>query len=672
MAPNDFAATLQAHQEGRLREAEAGYRGILKRDPRHVEALYLLGVLLHQSGRHRDAQGFLERAIARTAQRPEFFNTLGDIHRVLGALTEAEQHFASALALRPLYPEAQQNLAMTLNAAGRTNEALVLLFNAVAAQPTHAPLRALLATMLRGVALGSGNVLVREVLRLLVADSEISAQSLAGAVLGLLKHDAAFIAVQEALQRNNALVELSDSARTLMRDPLLLGILPQIVIHDGDVEHVLVYLRRAAMGHATWEDDLARPEPATDLAFLGALAMQCFNTEYAFARSPLEHRDMVRLQGGLERALRDAASPLRLEPSLLLFAQYAPLHHLQGFQRLGDVPIDAWSDAMRLVIHTQVLDQVEEQRMAESLLNHGQMARDVVSEQVRAMYEEHPYPRWVALPQTAITTVPAFVHSLRPGLSPVVVPSTILVAGCGTGQQPVQMARTFPDASITAFDLSLASLAYASRMARHFGVAERVHFQSLDVLELDGPPVYGIVACTGVLHHLREPLEGWRRLVHVLAPEGIMKIGLYSTIARANINAARDFVRREGFATDDDGIRACRAAIMALPAGHPARSALAFTDFFSLSGCRDLLMHVQERSYTIAEIATDLGTLGLRFLGFQLPQPVQVRFVAEQGRDAMQDLAAWDRFERTHPETFAGMYQFWCCHAPADQRILPT
>jgi hypothetical protein len=30
----------------------------------------------------------------------------------------------------------------------------------------------------------------------------------------------------------------------------------------------------------------------------------------------------------------------------------------------------------------------------------------------------------------------------------------------------------------------------------------------------------------------------------------------------------------------------------------------------------------------------------------------------------MTDLASWDLFEREHPSTFSGMYQFWVQKAP--------
>jgi SAM-dependent methyltransferase len=221
------------------------------------------------------------------------------------------------------------------------------------------------------------------------------------------------------------------------------------------------------------------------------------------------------------------------------------------------------------------------------------------------------------------------------------------------------MALAHPDASIVAFDISRASLAYGSRMAARFGVTS-VRFLHGDLLELGDEGEFAIVACVGVLHHLTDPMAGWRRLVPLVAPDGVMKIGLYSTAARTAVAAARAFARERRFADTADGIRACRQAILSLPPQHPARGVTAFTDFFSISGCRDLVMHVQEQTFTIPALARALDALKLQFLGFQLPQPSQVRFAAEHGSAALLDLDAWDRFEQAHPETFAAMYQFWC------------
>lgn len=664
-----LTAALRAHQEGRHAEAEAGYRRVLKADAQHSDALYLLGVLLHQRGRPAEARGFLQRAIATGTPRPDALNSLGDVHRVLGDFAAARDCFEQALRLRPGYAEAQQNLALTLHAEGRTNEALVLLFNAVGAQPTHAPLRLLLATLLQGVVLGSGNVLVREVLRLLLSDKDVSAQSIAGAVLGLVKSDPAFGKLLNAARLGGDLLETTpQEAQALMSDALVLVLLPQIVLRDADVEAVLVALRRAILARAQWQGDVATPTADVVLPFVAALAMQCFNAEYAFGRSEIEVRDIARLKGGLDAALAAGQDARTLESSLLLFALHAPLTALAGWAPLARVPLNEWSDAARLLMHAQVLDPLEEQQLAQSIPRGG-LTGDSVSSAVRAMYEANPYPRWIVMQQPAVTSVQQFIRGLRPTKT-AAVPPAILVAGCGTGQQPIHMARSFPEATVSAFDLSLASLAYGARMARQFGVADRIHFHQQDLLAFDADADYAIVACSGVLHHLADPLRGWRKLIAAVSPHGVMKIGLYSRLARRAVDAARAFVRAQQFPADDDGIRHARSAILALPEADPVRDVTTFTDFFSVSGCRDLLMHPHERSYTIPELAECLKVLRLQFLGFQLPHPVMARFATAHGAEASRDLQAWDHFEQAHPDTFSGMYQFWCCRAADTEHIL--
>jgi hypothetical protein len=168
-----------------------------------------------------------------------------------------------------------------------------------------------------------------------------------------------------------------------------------------------------------------------------------------------------------------------------------------------------------------------------------------------------------------------------------------------------------------------------------------------------------------VLHHLADPPAGWRRLVDLLKPNGLMKIGLYSARARTAIAVARDFVRRSGFAADAAGIRAARQAVFALDPAEAAHKVTGELDFYSLSGCRDLLFNVQERDYELPELAEMLARLGLRFLGFEFAGPEARQAYARRFPEdrEMTDLECWDAFETEAPETFRNMYQFWCRRA---------
>jgi len=194
-----------------------------------------------------------------------------------------------------------------------------------------------------------------------------------------------------------------------------------------------------------------------------------------------------------------------------------------------------------------------------------------------------------------------------------------------------------------------------------------VNFAQADILKLgDLDRRFAIIDCAGVLHHLRDPMEGWRVLVDLLEPDGLMRIALYSAKGRKEIQPAREFAASLGLPRTSNGVRRCRSAILALPNGHPAKEVVTSGDFFTLNGCRDLLMHVQEHQFTLPQIADCLDRLGLRFLAMQCASETRRRFAEMFGNQAaLGDLRAWDSFEARYPSAFRAMYSFWCCRKAA-------
>ncbi len=654
---------LAAHQRGELAAAEQGYRAVLRKEPRHADASYLLGVLLHATGRSREALGVLRGSLDAHPARPDVLNTLGDAHRVLGEYAAAREALTQALAMRPHDAAIVHNLAVTLAAMGARADALMLLFDEVHTAPNISSLRSLLASLLEGVSLGSGNALVRDVLEQLVRDDTIATQSIAGAIIGLCKSSAAFttllpLAVRkdEREQHHEPLGEsAADAVRALSADALLTAALPRMIAGDEQLEQVLRFLRR----RYTTNEPMRMWMPRE---FVAALAMQCFQTEYAWGMTLGERERLAESQAQLSSML---GSPVThsdaLESVVLLCALGAPLASVANWTRLSEIPRDAWSNELGLIIDAQIADVLEERRLAASLAT-DLTTRDEVSSRVREMYEENPYPRWVMAQRPPSQPTALFIASMtRRNPANVGTPPRLLVAGCGTGQQAIHLAMTHPDAQVEAIDLSLASLAYGARMATRLGVSN-VRFSQGDLLELSphGDP-YDLISCSGVLHHLREPLVGWRRLLTRLAPHGVMKIGLYSTMARTSITAAQAYVSSLGTEHTVEGVRSARSALLALPATHPAAGVRQFLDFFTLSGLRDLVMHVQERTYSVPELKADLEALNLQFLGFQLPQTIMAEFHREYSApNGVTDLDAWHGFEQRHPSTFVAMYQFWC------------
>ena len=278
---------------------------------------------------------------------------------------------------------------------------------------------------------------------------------------------------------------------------------------------------------------------------------------------------------------------------------------------------------------------------------------------VRDQYEANPYPSWERLSHLDPVDLDQRLRLLTGGRwepPRFLRRPRVLVAGCGTGRELLSVALAWRPAAVTGFDLSRTSLAYTELMAERLGV--EVDLYQADLLRLDSwEREFDVVVCAGVLHHLDDPLDGWRRLLRLLRPGGVMLLGLYSETARRGIAAAQEAVRRLGLPPTPEGIRRARSHLAGLPPDDPARDCTLLPDFFHTSGCRDMLFHVREHRFTLPQIAAALDGSGLEFLAFVTD--ARVRRLARTLFGPQPDLACWAQLERLYPGTFLGMYQFW-------------
>ncbi len=544
--------------------------------------------------------------------------------------------------------QARLEAARAALAQGSPLDAAQLLMSGLKLRPADPRLRQALAEALQGFPLDSAGPAVRAVLLDLCLDEAVAAQCLVDAIIGLARNSAAFPALLGAALAGRDLVaqhasELADFAG----DELLAALLGRAVINDPELERVLTQLRRDLLRRGA-------PIAAVPFSFACALARQCFNTEYAF----LDEGDPP----APAPALAESVDPATLEHALVLAAMAAPLHRLPGRERMLDWNPDKLSPAFRPIWQAQVADHRRERDLAAGIEALTPVA-DATSRAVQDQYEDSPYPRWLA------------VHRPRPEHAPGL--RSILIAGCGTGQHPVHTALANPGCEVWAVDLSRSSLAYATRMAERYAVPN-LRFRQADILELGAwPRRFDRIESLGVLHHMQDPVAGWRVLVGLLAPGGTMRIGLYSSRAREPLRAAREIIAAGGYSATPAGIRRARRAILDLPENHHARSVAWSDDFYSVSGCRDLLMHVREHSYTPAQIAACLELLGLQLHGIQAPPDVLAAFRSAWPQPgALTDLDLWDRFEQRHPEIFRGMIHFSCgiipspCKDPIEEKVL--
>lgn len=133
-----FVRAYAAHRDGRLDDAERGYRETLDADPVHVDALHLLGVLRHQQGQHAEAADLVRRAVNLRPDDAALQLNLGNALKALGELEAAIERFRNALTLAPAFPLAHYNLGNAYAALGRHEDAMFSFGHAVRLQPGDA------------------------------------------------------------------------------------------------------------------------------------------------------------------------------------------------------------------------------------------------------------------------------------------------------------------------------------------------------------------------------------------------------------------------------------------------------------------------------------------------------------------------------------------------------
>ena len=173
---------------------------------------------------------------------------------------------------------------------------------------------------------------------------------------------------------------------------------------------------------------------------------------------------------------------------------------------------------------------------------------------------------------------------------------------------------------------------------------------------------FDIVESVGVLHHLLIPEEGLRNLVQRLKTGGLMRLGLYSEIARKDISLTRSLIKDKNLSNSHSDIQSLRNSIIdnSNLKFNKLQSVMTHNDFFSTSECRDLLFHVQEHCLNLSQINNLLKICGLTFLGFEFfDESVKDIYRLKMPESDEFSLHDWHEFEVQNPNFFSGMYQFW-------------
>lgn len=596
---------------------------------------------LMRQGRAGEAVEIFAEVARANPRQPELQNNLGVALKAAGRPKEAVQAYRRALKLAPDYAVAEANLARVLLALGDEAGAVLHFESAHRHAPDAGYLAELLDT-LAGLRFTSPAPKMKALMIGLFVRRDIDLQRLAPAALSLVLANRSHAKGADAAWR--WLRAEGGAPPPWPADPLLDLLLAWTTVPDPKLEAWMTAERRRLLIEGLGG---VKTEP------LAALALQAMTAEYAWREAADETAAVAAL---LSR------ESLTSEEALLVALYRDPATSPAAVKALQD----GVEDNTIALVFSRAVTEPEAEKACAAVLPALTPIADTTSAKVRDQYEIHPYPRWRSVDgQIRRKSLDAHLRDRFPAMRFDGIDTArprLLVAGCGTGRHAIQTAARYEGVEVTAVDLSRRSLGYAARMADALG-RTNISFAQADILGLGAMEErFDVIECSGVLHHMADPMAGWQVLRGLLKPGGLMRVALYSDIARARFAKLQAEIDVEDAQAISGEIRRHRNAILKLPEDDPAAIVWQTGDFYSLSGCRDLLYHRREVRYGWPEIGEALRELDLKLVGVETATAALKVFYRERFPDdpAAVNPSNWDVIEREYPDSFLAMYQFWC------------
>jgi predicted O-linked N-acetylglucosamine transferase (SPINDLY family) len=132
-----FNEGFELHKKGRLREAKEKYQKVLLDNPKHFDALHLLGVIENQTNNCQQAVDLIEKAITIDPQSAPAFNNLGNALCGLKKYEKAVKCYETAVLLKVDYAQAYNNMGNAQSALNQFQLANISYEKAITLKPDY-------------------------------------------------------------------------------------------------------------------------------------------------------------------------------------------------------------------------------------------------------------------------------------------------------------------------------------------------------------------------------------------------------------------------------------------------------------------------------------------------------------------------------------------------------
>lgn len=612
-------------------------------------------VSLRCVGNNRKALKVLERVLLSGKSVSECYHEMGVIHDAEGNIDAAINAYLASLRLQPDSVPTLYNLAYLWSKRGDRKKALEAIGKCYKLDKSI-QIKSMYVDILSSSSMADLDIIDEQFLRDVIRDDDVDPQSLSGIAWCLVKRDMPFVSGMEGAACEGDVEryqkEFTKNASELLGSDLLRDYYSFLQITSYSVERFSTSLRYC-LAILMGKSGIAK----NYMELCCALAIRNYISGYLSATSDKE----AAIVRGIIQKYRSSGEVVSQSDSAIL-GMYGSLYDLKDrhglkFTEIGDGFL--YNYMIKMHIKDRELENDYIGRI--SCLNE---VDNEVSVAVKSQYESSPYPVWQRLTKRKPETLSHIMRTVSPFLDVSDMPTDVevLVAGCGTGSHVLQTAMRIKHESIIAIDLSRRSMAFAMRKAVEYNI-DSISFFLLDILDVDKlDKRFDVIESVGVLHHMDDPLEGLRRLVRVLRPNGLLNVGLYSKIGRRHIIKAKSIYDPPSRTVSDDELREIRLKIICDDDKEMVDNIMGYKDFYTLYDCRDLLFHENEYNFDLVEISNMLCDVGLEFVGFDLHDRAllgeyMTMFPDDRGATSLEN---WSRFEEVHPDAFSSMYVFWC------------
>ena len=631
--------------------AKECFEGAIELNPDFFIAYKNLGDVFNYLEKYDSAIANYLHAIELNPQFSEAYNALGNTYREKREIEKAISNYNRALEINTSYVEALFNLASAFFLNDDNHNSIICYNRVIELEPNNDTAYRQMGAAFTGLSVKEYVPELEDICRKLLDKKNFFGPiDMVYPVIAMIKTNPNFNNLLTMSYEIGQGFEVQEFLEELLKFPLLEQIITTCQVPDLEINNLLENTREALiMNLAKLEFDVKL------LRLYSAISIQCFINEYIFDRSERAEKVILEIETRIEEGLEEGRQPLTQE--IFALASFKPLHNFSWIAEISA------HESLDEILNLQVISVNKQKEIRESIPKLREISNQV-SLSVQSQYEENPYPRWIYTQISdepislreyiQLTNLRTFEHETLSCMSP-----NILIAGCGTGQHAIQFASLFRNSRVLALDISAASLAYAKSKAEELGI-DSIQFMQADILSLtELDQRFEIIECSGVLHHMESPMAGWETLKGLLQPGGLMKVGLYSALARKHIRKLREEITKLDVGIDAESLKSFRKTIMNSKISYRTKLH-SVMDLYSLSEFRDLLFHVKEHQFSIPQIKECLADMDLSLCGFFNEKVIQEFKLKYENPNDLCDLDKWNDLEKDNPDLFANMYQFWC------------